>query len=66
MIIRVNGKERELPEATTLASLLKVLEVKPQGIALEVNREIVPKRLYDETVLCAGDAVEIVRMTGGG
>ncbi|MBI5970748.1 MAG: sulfur carrier protein ThiS [Deltaproteobacteria bacterium] len=66
MLIRVNGKEREIPENTTLESLLKSLELKPQGIALEVNREIVPKRLYDETILHPGDAVEIVRMTGGG
>jgi len=66
MIIRVNGKEREIPDDTRLSALLKSLEVMPQGIALEVNKEIVPKRLYNETVLRAGDAVEIVRMTGGG
>lgn len=66
MVIRINGEEREMPEAATLEALLGYLKIKPHGIALEVNREIIPKRLYTETVLRPGDAVEIVRMTGGG
>lgn len=66
MNIRINGEEKEISGDTTIEALLMALDIKPVGIAVEVNREIVPKRLYGETPLKPGDAVEIVRMTGGG
>lgn len=66
MKIRLNGEAKELPEGTTLEALLNLLSIKAQGIAVEVNREIVPKRLFGATALEEGDAVEIVRMVGGG
>jgi len=66
MKIRLNGEAKELPEGTTIEALLNLLSIKAQGIAIEVNREIVPKRLFGATALEEGDAVEIVRMVGGG
>lgn len=66
LTISLNGEKRGVEEGTTLDGLLEGLEIKRQGIAVEVNREIVPKRLYAETRLKDGDSVEIVRMTGGG
>lgn len=66
MQIRINGEMKECAEGTTLLALLEGLSIVPQGIAVEVNREIVPKRLLGETALKEGDAVEIVRMVGGG
>ncbi|MBI1912044.1 MAG: sulfur carrier protein ThiS [Deltaproteobacteria bacterium] len=66
MKIRVNGIEREIEAGTTVESLLNMLEIKVQGIAVDINREIVPKRLFSETILNEGDSIEIVRMVGGG
>ncbi|MBI5642579.1 MAG: sulfur carrier protein ThiS [Deltaproteobacteria bacterium] len=66
MIVRVNGDEKEVIEGITLEGLLNLLEIKLQGIAIDINREIVPKRLYKDTVLKSGDSIEIVRMVGGG
>ncbi|MBI5326970.1 MAG: sulfur carrier protein ThiS [Deltaproteobacteria bacterium] len=66
MKIIVNGKERDVSEDTTVLGLLKVLDIKPQGIAVELNLEIVSKSKFAETVLNDGDKVEIVRMVGGG
>jgi thiamine biosynthesis protein ThiS len=64
--IMVNGKERAISDNTTVEKLLQELNVQPQGIAVELNREIVPKSRYAETALKDGDVVEIVRMMGGG
>jgi sulfur carrier protein len=66
MKIKVNGDIKELPDGATIDALLEMLSIKALGIAVEVNREIVPKRLLSVTALKEDDAVEIVRMVGGG
>jgi len=66
MKIRLNGENRELGDNATIEELLDALSIMAVGIAVEVNREIVPKRLFGITRLAEGDAVEIVRMVGGG
>ena len=66
MHIKVNGEKKELPDGSTIEVMLNALSIKAVGIAVEVNREIVPKRLFDASTLKDGDAVEIVRMVGGG
>lgn len=66
LTISLNGEKRGVEEGTTLDGLLDGLMIKRQGIAVEVNREIILKRLYGETRLEEGDSVEIVRMVGGG
>ncbi len=66
-MIRVNGKEREIEEGCTLLSLLQKLGVEPgRGVAVERNREIVPKDRYKDVVLEDGDELEIVTLVGGG
>lgn len=64
--IMLNGKGREVAGDTTVLGLLNELDIKPQGIAVELNLEIVSKSKFAETVLKDGDKVEIVRMVGGG
>jgi sulfur carrier protein len=64
--ILVNGRIMEVEEGTTLDGLLDLLGISRAGIAVEVNREIVPKARLKETVLDNGDSVEMVRMAGGG
>jgi len=66
MQIKVNGEKKELPDNLTIEAMLGALSIKAVGIAVEVNREIVPKRLFGASTLKDGDAVEIVRMVGGG
>ena len=66
MHIKVNGEKKELPDGLTIEAMLNALSIKAVGIAVEVNREIVPKRLFGASTLKDGDAVEIVRMVGGG
>ncbi len=66
MNISVNGEKRRFEEGLSLKGLLEALDIRPQGIAIELNREIVPRGSYAETLLKEGDTVEVVRMTGGG
>lgn len=66
MRVKVNGEEREAQNGSTLKALLDGLNIRPEGIAVEVNREIVPKRTWENASLKDGDVIEIVRMTGGG
>lgn len=66
MIIRLNGETKEVSEGTTLGTLLDYFGIKKAGIAVDLNREIIPKRLHEETVLKEGDSIEVVRMVGGG
>jgi sulfur carrier protein len=64
--VRINGKERELPESTTLLHLLQERGIDPRTVVVEYNYEIVPRERYGEITLRDGDNLEIVQMTAGG
>ena len=66
MKIRVNGNVRDVEDGMTVKGLLAALDIKLQGIAIDINREIVPKSKFEETFIKQDDVIEIVRMTGGG
>ncbi|WPM32553.1 sulfur carrier protein ThiS [Hydrogenobacter sp. T-2] len=68
MRIIVNGKPLEVEEDISLLALLEKnrIEVRPVGLAVAVNEEIVPKSRYAEYKLKEGDRVEIVNIVGGG
>ena len=62
----LNGKERVVAAGMTLPELLDELGVNRRLVAVAHNGEVVPRDNYDDIVLRDGDAVEIVRMVGGG
>jgi thiamine biosynthesis protein ThiS len=64
--VTLNGEQRELPAATSVAALLERLGVATDLVAVEVNRELVRKRDFRERVLGDGDQVEVVEFVGGG
>lgn len=66
MEISVNGESRALPEGSSIADLVRLLELEDKRIAVELNRTIVRRSHYAEQLLVAGDAVEIVHFVGGG
>ena len=66
MTVLVNGEARELPEGSTVAQLLQVLHLPEGRIAVERNRELIPRSLHSQTRLAEGDRVELVRFVGGG
>lgn len=64
--VTVNGEPLSLPEGSTVRDLLARLEVGTEGVAVEVNRAIVPRGRHADTVLVAEDEIEIVTFVGGG
>ncbi len=66
MDIVVNGEARRVAERSSLLDLLETLGLDPRTVVIELNREIVRRPRLGETVLAAGDAVELVHFVGGG
>ncbi|MEK6531222.1 MAG: sulfur carrier protein ThiS [Deltaproteobacteria bacterium] len=66
MRIRINGEGMRVENGATVAALLALLDINAVGIAIELNREIVPKSQYLKTALKDNDILEVVRMAGGG
>lgn len=66
MNITVNGESRVLPATTSLSQLVEALGLQDKRIAVEVNREIVPRSEHDSFMLSENDTVEIVNAIGGG
>jgi thiamine biosynthesis protein ThiS len=64
--VQVNGEIRELPEDATLDALVRQLALAPERLAVELNREVVRRARWAETVMRDGDQVEIVHFVGGG
>jgi len=65
MMINVNGKPREVSQSLTIKGLIAELAV-TGPYAVELNRQVCPKKLHDQTYLKEGDVVEIVTIVGGG
>jgi len=64
--VTVNGEVRDAASGETLTELLASLGIDPRKVAVERNREIVPKSTFARVVLSDGDALEIVQFVGGG
>ena len=64
--VTVNSAERELPEAATVVGMLEKLQFDPRRVAVEVNRQVVPRAQHTEHRLTNGDQIEIVTLVGGG
>ncbi|HLD67566.1 MAG TPA: sulfur carrier protein ThiS [Pseudomonas sp.] len=66
MQIQLNGEPFELPTGQTVAQVLAGLDLIGRRVAVELNREIVPRSQHATTVLREGDQVEVVHAIGGG
>jgi thiamine biosynthesis protein ThiS len=66
MNIIVNGKSQSLESDASLGQLLAMLGLDGKRIAVEVNRDIVPRSDYDSFKLSDNDTIEIVNAIGGG
>ncbi len=66
MKVYVNAEQQELKPSSSLADLIQTLGLQNKRIAVERNQTIVPKSLYNSTMLSEGDQLEIVIAVGGG
>lgn len=66
MKIQLNGESREIPDNCTAQDLIEQLGLTGKRLAMELNREIVPRSRYASTTINNGDEIEIVHAIGGG
>src|SRR5262245_2494558 len=62
----INGEPQTVAAPLTVAELLEQRGLDRRRVAVEVNREVVPRARHDECRLQDGDHVEIVTLVGGG
>jgi thiamine biosynthesis protein ThiS len=65
MNLTINGAS-QTSSAETLSVLVASLGMKADRVAVELNREIVPREEWAQTPLREGDRLEIVHFVGGG
>jgi len=66
MNLQINGDLREFSSPLSLASLLEQMGLRADRVAVELNRNIVPRDQWSATSLKDGDQLEIVHFVGGG
>lgn len=66
MQVTVNGDPRTVPEPISVEQLIQLLELKKERIAVELNRNIIPRGQWEAVALKSGDDLEIVHFVGGG
>jgi sulfur carrier protein len=66
MNLTVNGEAKTFPDGLTVRGLVEALSLTEGPVAVERNREVVPRALHADTVLLDQDVIEIVHLVGGG
>ena len=64
--IILNGKSRSLKKTTSVYHLIKSLKLSSDKVAIELNKEIINKKLIKNIYLKNRDKIEIVHFIGGG
>jgi sulfur carrier protein len=66
MRLQINGEPLEFAAPLPLSALLEQLGMKADRVAVELNRNIIPREQWAQTSLSDGDRLEIVQFVGGG
>jgi len=65
--VYINQETFHIPVSATLAGILPLLKIgRPDGIAIAVNDDVIPKREWDAHMLHASDKIFVIRATQGG
>ena len=64
--VTINGKTESIAAGISLQSLLKLLGIQSERVAIEYNREIIDRNQFDALHLKEGDRLEIITFVGGG
>lgn len=65
MKIILNGEAYET-DCRNVQGLLSELDIKPDFVAVELNRKIIKKAEFESTSINEQDKIEIVKFVGGG
>lgn len=66
MKLTVNGDPLELADGLTVRGLIEQLGLVDGPVAVERNREVVPRADHEREQLAEGDVIELVHFVGGG
>jgi sulfur carrier protein len=66
MEITINNTIKEIPDACTIQEMITLLGILPVGTAIAVNKSVIPKSIWSQTILVGSDTVTIIRATQGG
>jgi sulfur carrier protein len=66
MHVTVPGEDRHVPDGLSVRGLIETLGLAAGPVAVEKNREIVPRAMHAETPILENDILEIVHLVGGG
>tara|TARA_B100000497_G_C7585119_1_gene352083 strand:- start:612 stop:845 length:234 start_codon:yes stop_codon:yes gene_type:complete len=66
IIVFVNGQEKQVSTGDTAHDLLLLLGFEGRPVAVELNKEVVPRAFLSDRVLQENDRVEVVTLVGGG
>ena len=66
MDIELNGALHAVAENLNVRELIASLDLLDKSLAVAINREVVPRHMWEQRVLLALDRVDIVRAIGGG
>lgn len=62
----LNGEPYQVPEGSSIADLVAGLGRDHRTVAVERNGDLVPRARFNETLLGAGDRLEMVHFVQGG
>ena len=67
MTVKINGTEETIDDGLSISGLLKKKDVDmPDMVSVELNGEIIDRKLFDSTVVKQGDDIEFLYIMGGG
>lgn len=66
MQITVNGETKSVREGISVRELIEELGLTDGPVAVERNREVVPRAKHATTLLAERDTLELVHLVGGG
>ena len=65
ILVKFNGEEKQI-NSLTVSALLFELGLADKKVAIELNKQIIRRDLFDSTSISSGDSIEVVHFVGGG
>lgn len=66
VLVKVNGENKFIPLNVSILKLLETCKINHDRVVIELNKEILRKDKFENTLLIEGDEIEIVTFVGGG
>ena len=64
--ILINGETKEISDELNLSRLLEVLSLPNERVAIELNRQVVRKKDWENVQIKDADKIEVIHFVGGG